>query len=109
MSVRQQPITLRELAAGSITGSYQALGTPISQNLRVRYVKNQTNQTVYVSEDGVNDHHKLLAGETKTTDITANKTREGDVALGSNTQFYVKHAGSSPTTEAVVIEGDYID
>jgi len=107
MGVLLQPITLRSKAFGAITASYTVLGTPVAEGLAIRYLKNQTDAILVISEDGVNDHHQLDAGETKTTDITANRSRDEAVAMRKNIQYYVKYSGSAPTSGSAVVEGDH--
>ena len=47
---------IRELAFGSVTGTYAALGVPTSDNVRLISFQNQTNEQVYISFDGVVDN-----------------------------------------------------
>ncbi len=50
------PDTLRSLASSSITGAYQALGTPLTRRIRLVKFLNLSSQPITISWDGVNDH-----------------------------------------------------
>ncbi len=92
-SVAVQFDTLRSVAFGSITGSYVALGTPFGNLYRILKFINTTNQAVFVSTDGVNDHDYIPAGGFSLYDITTNGVQERFV-FGKGTQVYVKYASA---------------
>lgn len=86
--------SIRELAFGSITGTYAALGMPTSDSVRVITFQNQTNQQIYISFDGVNDHLRLAANSFKLFDLSSNKVRDDGLFLASGIQLYVKYVST---------------
>lgn len=98
------PDTIRELAFGSIGASYAAVGTALSSIFGIIGLFNNTNQTVYFSWDGTNNHHKISAGGFRVFDLSACSNGDGDVYGQQGITFYVKHAGVAPTTNEVTVE-----
>lgn len=82
--------TVRELAFGSITGTYTALGTPLTDNTRLISLQNQTDQQIYISFDGVNDHLRMAQNSFKLLDLSANKVRDDGLFIANGTQIYIK-------------------
>ena len=77
---------IREIAAGSITTSYQVLG-PITQEDSFRtWITNNTNGDIYLSTDGVTNMKKLPANSGRALDDKTN-----DMYRRSGTQWYVKY------------------
>lgn len=103
-----QPITLRSVAFGSISASYSNLGASVDQSLATLKVKNYTDKTIFISEDGTNDHYRLASGEIESIDCQAN-ARAGDVSLKeAGIQFSVRGvSGDLPSSGAVVLQGQY--
>jgi hypothetical protein len=84
---------LREVAFGSITSSYVALGAVFGHDAFIDAFTNETNANIYISFDGVTDHKKLGAQVGRVTDLKSN-----DAFRKAGTQVYVKHDGSAPTS-----------
>ena len=104
-----EAMTLKEIAGTSITTSYQALGSALTEPLYVWSIFNSTNQTVYVSENGTDNHYKLLPGSSRTLDLQANKADQRIGAKPTGLQFYVKGIlGNLPTVGDVYIEGQQL-
>ena len=82
---------IRELAFGSVTGTYAALGVPTSDNVRLISFQNQTNEQVYISFDGVVDNLRLASNSFKLLDLSANRVRDDGLFIASGTQIYVKY------------------
>lgn len=100
---------LRSLAFGGISGTYAALGTPLSQNWREFRIVNATDGNVFISADGVTDNFFLPANSFLLWDLATNAPPISDTdtfVLAINTQFYVKQS-TAPTSGAVYIEGIY--
>ncbi len=102
LSVRLLPETVRELASGSISAAYAGLGTAMSRPIRMMVLQNLTDETVWISFDGVNDHMPLAALGYIILDITANKTREDGFFLSEGQRLYVKRLGT-PTSGSVYL------
>jgi len=92
------PDTVRSFNSSTLSGSYQAIGTPLTRPIRIIKFVNNSTVTVTVSWDGANDHDVLPSGSFFLYDITANRSNvEGTQGqyVRSGTQFYVK--GSAGT------------
>ena len=97
---------LRNVAFGSITSGYVALGTPLGHLTRLIILTNNTDKDVLVSIDGVNDYLYLVAGTFKLLDVSTNRETACNFYLPLNTQFYVKYA-SAPSKGNFFIECMY--
>ncbi|MFP3859214.1 MAG: hypothetical protein ACLFUW_00180 [Bacteroidales bacterium] len=95
---------LREVASGSITGSYTALGSAIIDHARIVRIVNATNDQAYLSLDGSTDHIRMAANSFYLLDFSTNKVRDDGLFLPVGTTFYVKHTGSAPTSGNLWIE-----
>lgn len=93
---------LREVAFGSITASYAALGSVLGHDAFIDAFTNETDANIYVSFDGTTDHKKLGANVGRVTDLKSN-----DAYRKAGTQIYVKHDGSAPTTGWFAAEVQY--
>lgn len=76
---------IREIAAGSLTTSYQNLGGVFTRDAFRIWIVNNTNGDIYVSLDGTTNNMKLPALSGRSYD---NKTN--DMYIKSGTQFQVK-------------------
>lgn len=93
---------LRSLAFGGITGAYAALGTPLDNPIRELKIKNNTNATLLISFDGVNDHDVFVASEGDVDDYGSNKSEQGGIAdLPQGTQIWVKSEAADPTAGTI--------
>jgi hypothetical protein len=93
---------LREVAFGSITGSYAALGAVLAHDAFIDAFTNASDANIYVSFDGVTDHKKFAANSGRVTDLKTN-----DAYRIAGTQIYVKHDGSAPTSGWFAAEVQY--
>ena len=98
---------IREIAFGSIGAGYTAVGAKTTDYTRLFTITNETNEAVYVSFNGIVDHLRLVSGETKMFNLTANKVRDDGLFLPKGTLFYVKDGGSAPISGLVAIEVMY--
>lgn len=97
---------IRELAFGVITDSYTAVGNATTKCARIVKITNNTNETIYFSDDGSTNKLKLPANSFQVWDVTANK------ALGNapqfievGTKFYCKHiTGTAPASGWISVE-----
>ena len=82
---------IREIAAGSLTTSYQVLGGPYLQDSFRTWLTNNTNGDIYLSTDGVTDMKKLpsLSGR-------ANDDKTNDAYRKAGTQWYIRFASPAP-------------
>lgn len=85
---------IREVAFGSITASYVALGTPLGRHARIISFNNSTDQAIYVSLNGTTDHIKVASNSFQLFDFSTNKIRDDGLFVAEETQFYVKYAAA---------------
>lgn len=98
LSIKLEPETLRSLAFGSISSSYAALGSQISNPARILMFQNFTDVDLLFSFDGINDHLILPSDGFLLLDVTANKTREQGFYIQEGKQIYVKDTGSAASS-----------
>jgi hypothetical protein len=96
--------TVRELAFGSISGTYAAVGTALTDNARIICMNNSTNADMYISVDGTNNYFRLAANSFRLIDFSSNKVRDDGLFVSVGTIFSVKQVSGAPTTGAVWIE-----
>lgn len=95
---------VRELDFGDISGTYAALGTPLTDNTRLITLSNSTNEELYISFDGTTDHMRIANNSFKLLDLSANKVRDDGLFIAAGTQVYVKEVSSTPTSGSVWME-----
>lgn len=99
--------TLRSLAFGSISGTYAAVGTPLSVEGRIVCFTNRTLGDMIFSDDSTNASGQIIvpAGSFKLYDMTANLVpgKDDSFVIAKGTQFYVKQV-AAPTSGSVYIE-----
>jgi len=95
--------TLQSGAAGSITGSYAALGSSYTSPLKIFRIVNNTDGDLLFSFDGTNNHLFVPTMSFVLYDITSNDGAALYYSVGNRAQFYVK-TSSSATTGSVYLE-----
>lgn len=95
---------VREISFGSISASYTAIGTALTDHARLFCISNSTDVEVYISFDGVTNHLRLAANSFKLFDLTANEVQEDGFFLSVGTSFYVKRVSGAPASGAVWVE-----
>lgn len=91
---------LRELAFGSISGTYAAIGTALTDHARIVKITNGTNAPMYISTDGVNNEDKIPPNGFVLYDFSTNRIRDDGLFIPIGTIFYVKQ-DTAPTTGSV--------
>ncbi len=82
--------TLRSIDSATLTGSYQALGTPlVNPAYKVKMVNNSTS-LVTISNDGVNDYDVAPGNSYWLYDETQGSVPPAGQSLPAGTQIYVK-------------------
>lgn len=96
---------IRELAASSLTTSYQVLGSAFTRDTFRLWITNNTNGDVYLSLDGVTDHKKMPATSGRAYDDKTN-----DMYRKKGTQWWVRFASPAPGVPAgwVGLEVEYV-
>jgi hypothetical protein len=95
---------IREIAAGSITGSYQPLGPAFLRDSFLSTFTNWTNGDIYLSTDGVTNLKKMPSMSGRIYDDKTN-----DAFRIAGTQWYIKYA-SVPVSPAgwFALEVEYV-
>lgn len=99
--------TIREVAFGAITANLTAVGAAIASPARIVRIVNGTNQDVYFSIDGANNHIRLPSVSFILFDLTANKVRDEGAFIAEGTIFYIRHAGVAPASGNAWVEVCY--
>lgn len=95
---------LRSLANGSISGTYAAVGTPFSSQVRLICLTNNTDGDMIFTINPLVDQLFIPRGSFKLFDLTSNRGLNNTIfVLQPGTQFYVKQS-SAPTTGSVYLE-----
>lgn len=106
-STRLRVEAARSLAFGSIAAGYTAVGTPFDHPISILYFFNSTNETVWLSFDGVVDHVPLASGSFLLLDITTNKANQIGLFAEKGTQMYVKRLSGAPASGSLYISSFY--
>ena len=95
---------IREIAAATITTSYQALGSVFTRDAFRIWLTNNTNGDIYLSLDGVTNHKKMPAQSGRACDDKTN-----DMFRKKGTQWYIKY-DSAPGVPAgwAGVEVEYV-
>lgn len=102
-AVRASFETLREVSFSALTAGYTALGAPLSSPARVIGITNSTDQDIYISIDGINDHLRLSKNSFKLFDVSTNTKTDYKFEFPKNMQVYVKYA-NAPASGVVWVE-----
>jgi hypothetical protein len=97
---------LRSIDSSTLSGSYQAVGTPLANSSSILKMVNNSTVLVTVSIDGTNDHDVLPSGSFFLYDVTSDSV-DGvpGVFVQSGTQYYVK---GSAGTGSIYLVTQYI-
>lgn len=88
---------IREMAFGSVTGSYQRIGTVFGHAVQVVILNSTLDVDVYISFDGTNNQFRVASNSFKLLDISANSTFNGYLFIAKGDGVFIKNAGSAPT------------
>jgi hypothetical protein len=100
---------IRELAFGGVSSSYAAVGTPMTDNMRIIAFNSSFDEEIYVSFDGTTDNLRMVPNSFKLYDLAGNLVRNDGFFLAKGTQIYIKEVSSTPTSGAFWIEAVYAD
>lgn len=99
--------TLRSLGFASISGSYAAVGSALTDAARILCITNKTaGDMIFSTDDTVSEGQIFVpAGSFKLYDLTANLVpgKDDNFVVAVGTQFYVKQS-TAPVSGAVYIE-----
>lgn len=86
------PENLRSIDSATFTGVYQAVGPVLAHPASLVKFVNNSNVTVLISWDGINDNDVIPANSFALYDIEANHSTYNECSIRKGTQFYVKAA-----------------
>lgn len=95
--------TLRSIDSATFTGSYQALGTPLTHPASIVKLVNNSTVLVTVSIDGSTDVDIAPASSFWLYDITSDSPQEtGSIFVEKGRQYYVKGSAGTGSVYLVV-------
>lgn len=104
LSTKLQPDVLRSIDSASFTGSFQAIGTALTNSTRIIKITNNSAVLVLISWDGVNANEVLPAGSFILIDVSSNKEMGNILEIPEGTQFF---ASGSASTGLVYLSSYY--
>ena len=99
--------SIRELAFGSISGTFAAIGSALTVHGRIIKITNGTNVPLYISLDGVNDQDKISANGFVLFDLSTNKIQDDGLFISIGTVFYAREDTASPTSGSIWVSVIY--
>ena len=98
---------IRTLSFAGISGAYASVGTPVTDEVRVFCISNNTQGDMYFTTDTNEDQMFLAAGSFRLYDVQANlKPTDDKFVLPVGTQFSVKQI-TAPVSGSVYVECIY--
>lgn len=95
--------TLRSRDSATFTGSYQTLGSALSNPASIVKLINNSTVLVTISVDGVNDHDVAPANSFWLYDATSDSALEsGSIFVPKGTQYYIKGSAGTGSVYLVV-------
>jgi hypothetical protein len=98
--------TIRSIDSATFTGSYQKLGSAITNPSVLMKLFNNSGSLITISFDGVNDHDVMPAGSFEIFDFGSDsQSVSGDarLALPAGTQVFVKASSSTGLVYLVTV------
>lgn len=106
-SNRVQFEPIRSAAFGAIGAAYAAVGTATTKPARLIRFVNDTDEAIYISLNGTDNHIYLPASGFLLIDVTANKVRDHGYFFAEATTFYAKRVSGAPSSGSLYIEVMY--
>jgi len=97
----------RSLAFGSVGAAYMGIGTAFDKPIRLIILQNLTDEVIWLSFDGIEDHIPLASISYIILDVTANKATEEGWFIGEGTRVYAKKLSGAPSSGAVYVSACY--
>lgn len=94
---------IRELAFGSITASYQAVGNAISDHARIVRFVNTMDKAIYISLDGTTNEDIVPANGYVLYDFSTNRIRDDGLFLPLGTTFYAKQVAAPASGSLYIV------
>lgn len=100
--IRAKYDVIRSRDSATFTGSYQTLGTALTNPGILVKIVNNSGVIITVSTDGTNDHDVLPSSSFVLYDYSANKQDGPTLCVPVGTQYYVKGAASTGLVYLVI-------
>ncbi len=88
---------LKEFDAANLTGSFQNLGTSLSNPARYVHINNGSDVDVYITNDGSNNLFRVPAGQPLPMPASRDKRDEGAFIFSSQDQLQIKQTTGTGT------------
>lgn len=85
---------IRQLKFDAMGAAYMGIGSEFDKPVRIFFLQNLTDATLWFSFDGVNDHFPLAANGYLLLDVTSNKSNLAGFYIAEGTRVYVKELGT---------------
>jgi len=89
------PEAMRSLDSATLTGSYQAIGTPLNYACCLIKVVNNSGSLITISWNGVTDHDIVPGGSFFLYDICSDAGAQRGLYISQGTQLWVKGTAST--------------
>jgi len=107
LDIRVQIETLRSVDSATFTGSYQAIGTPLTHPARIIKLVNNSNVLVTISDDGVTDKEILPSNSFVLLDFSSDRETGNQFSMAANTQIWVKGAAGGANSGLIYLSVYY--
>jgi hypothetical protein len=108
--VRLYPEPLRSIAAGSISGSYNTIGSGFAHPIYIIHLVNDTDVALVFSFDGTTDHLYLPSSGFLVLDITTNRAgSSAGLYFSVGQRIWVAEAVGAPTTGIVTLSAFFAE
>lgn len=104
--VRAGNQALRTYDSSGGDSSFQAVGNPLLYPGRLIKFKNDSDQDISISYDGVTTHDIILAGDREVEDLCTNKTIDSGLMRGAGIQIYASSAAGTGNLYITVIHAE---
>jgi len=94
---------LKSFSSASLSGTYQAVGTPLAFPAAILRIVNNGTTAVTISIDGVNDHDVVLNATSAQYTLSELIPATLNMGLRSGTQFYIKGTAGTGTIYIVYL------
>src|SRR3990167_11239058 len=78
------------LSSASMTGTYQVLGSPLSNAASIVKIVNNTDEDIDISIDGTNNHDFVPAGSFWLYDVSSDTPGSTAIFMPQGTTYFVK-------------------
>jgi hypothetical protein len=95
---------LRDISYVSMALTYVGVGAPMAYPIRLMKVYNQTDQTLFLSNDGLSDKDFIPANSQFIYDIGSNTSTQGGwLVMNAGARLYVRYPGTPPTLGGLLV------